>query len=280
MILVTGATGTVGAETAQLLARKGPVRILARDPQRVRVNGDGVQVVQGTYDDSDSLHTALRNVRAALLVTNNPLAPHDAAFLEQAARSGVRHIVKLSAAAVADPAAQDLVTRWQRANEQLLTSSGLAWTLLRPRSFMSNTLSWAPGIKADGVVHALYSTSANAPVDPRDIAGAAARILDEGGHESRRYTLTGPQTLSAADQTEQLSTILNRPLRVEELTPQQAHSQLLRRYPAPIADALIESAQRQQDGRKAHLDTTLTHLLGRPARSYRTWATAHIAAFT
>src|SRR5580704_17925049 len=50
MILVTGATGTVGREVvAQLLAAGQKVRMMTRDPSKVKLDG-GVQVVQGDFD--------------------------------------------------------------------------------------------------------------------------------------------------------------------------------------------------------------------------------------
>ncbi|MET9535077.1 MULTISPECIES: NAD(P)H-binding protein [unclassified Streptomyces] len=279
MILVTGATGTVGHQVARLLAGTGPVRILARDPARVTVKGPAVEVVQGSYEDRLSLSRALRGVRSVFLVTNDPQQDHDAVLVEEATATGVRRLVKLSAAAVADPAALDLITAWQRRNEHLVRSSGLEWTMLRPRSFMSNTLSWARTIRSGGEVHALYGRSRNPCVDPRDVAEVAVRALTEDGHDGRQYTLTGPRALSAVDQTAELAQALGRPLRFVELDPEQASARLRTRYPAAVADALMHSARRQLDGGKAQVERTTADLLGRPARSFRTWAADHAGAF-
>lgn len=147
----------------------------------------------------------------AFLLTNRVGGDDDARFLRAARSAGVRHVVKVSAAAVADTDADDLVTRWQRANEDLLVNSGMRWTLLRPRAFMSNTLSWAPPIAAERVVRALYGTSVNACVDPRDVAAAAVCALTEDGHEGRIHTLTGPEPISAVEQTAQLARLLGSP---------------------------------------------------------------------
>ena len=280
MILVTGATGTIGREVVRLLPAGPAVRIMARQPARVPRAAKGAQIVHGDFADPASLTAALDNVHTAFLVTK-PDGPDDARFLEPARAAGVRHIVKLSAAAVADPRADDLITRHQRRNEELLRASGMDWTLLRPRAFMSNTLSWARSIRADQVVRAPYGTSLNACVDPRDVAEAAVRALTgaAGKHAGRAYTLTGPQALSASHQTAQLAELLGQELRFEELSPQQARTALVARYPADIADALLESARRQQSGSKAVVDPTLPGLLGRPARTYRDWAADHLNAF-
>ncbi|MFG2144850.1 NAD(P)H-binding protein [Streptomyces sp. NPDC048696] len=280
MILVTGATGTVGREVARLLAARGPLRILARTPQRVTERGPAVEVVPGAYGDRDSLERALDGVHAAFLVTNSMTEPDDAHFVAAARAAGVRHLVKLSALAVADPDATDLITRRQRENETAVRESGLAWTLLRPRAFMTNTLSWAPSVRAEGVVRALYGDAPNATVDPRDIAEVAVRVLSEPeAHEGARYALSGPAAVTAVEQTERLSEALGRPLKFEELGRERARAALLKRYPEPVAEALLDSAERQRAGAKAGVSDTVRELTGRPARSYADWARAHASAF-
>ncbi|MFJ8649565.1 SDR family oxidoreductase [Streptomyces sp. NPDC093546] len=280
MILVTGATGPVGREVARLLCGKRPLRLLARDPVRVRVTGPGVETVRADYADRASLDAALCGVDAALLVTNRVTEPDDARFVRAARDAGVRHVVKLSMLAVTEPAADDLITRTQCRNEDVIRESGIAWTFLRARTFMSNTLSWAPGIRTEGVVRALYGTSRVACVDPRDIAAVAVRALTEPGrHEGRAYGLSGPEAISAAEQTAQLAQILGRPLRFEELTRGEAEEQLLRRHPRPVAEAFLASAERQRAGAKATVLPTVRHLTGRPARTFRDWAADHAAAF-
>lgn len=282
MILLTGATGRVGRLVARRLSGATPLRLLTRDPARAAgLAGPQVEVVGGDFEDPPSLRRALTGVRAALLVTANPLThAHDEHFLAQAGAAGVRHVVKLSALAVTDPAATDLITAWQRTNERLLRDCGLSWTLLRPRAFMSNTLGWASSIREEGVVRAQNGTAVNATVDPRDVADVAARaLLEEDGHAGRAYALTGPEALSAVRQTRILGEVLRRPLRFVELSEEEARDRLFARYPAPLADALVESAARGRAGAKARLDPLVAELLGRPAGGYREWAREHVAAF-
>ncbi|MFD7627255.1 NAD(P)H-binding protein [Streptomyces sp. NPDC059851] len=279
MILVTGATGTVGREVVRRLPADRAVRIMARDPSRISTAPPTAEVVRGDFTDPTSLTGALRAVSTVFLVTNQ-LGDDDARFLHAARTAGVRHVVKLSAAAVTDSGAQDLITRWQRRNEELLRGSAMQWTLLRPRSFMSNALSWAASIRSDGVVRALGASSPNACVDPRDIADVAVRALTEEGHAGRVHTLTGPQAITAVQQTAVLAELLGRPLRCEEWDPQQARTALHERYPPPVAQALLDSAHRQRQGAKAQVEAGVPALLGRPAGSFCTWARDHLGAFT
>ncbi len=278
MILVTGATGTVGREVLRLLPDDLPLRAMARVPARVQGAPAQTEVVRGDYADPRSVAAALAGVRAVFLVTRSA-AEDDGGFLRAARSAGVRHVVKLSAAAVEDPGADDLITRWQRVNEDLLRGCGMEWTLLRPRSFMSNTLSWEASVRSGQVVRALYGDSANSCVDPRDIAEVAVRALTGRIPAGAAHTLTGPQALTAAEQTAQLAELLGRPLRFEELGPDRARAALARNYPEAVVEALLRSAERQREGAKSRVDGTLPGLLGRPARAFRAWAADHLGAF-
>ncbi|MFH9655731.1 NAD(P)H-binding protein [Streptomyces anulatus] len=279
MILVTGATGAVGREVAGQLAAAGPVQILARRPERLTVRGGGVEVVEGEYGDRAALDRALRGVASVFLVTNSPTEPDDERVAAAAAAAGVRHLVKLSMMAVEEPGADDFITQRQRENEQAVRESGVPWTFVRPRTFMSNTLSWAPGIRSTGVVRALYGDAPVACVDPRDVAAVAVAVLTGTGHEGRAYAVSGPEAITAREQTAQLSRVLERPLRFEELGVDAARAALLAKYPPPVAEAFLQSAERQRAGAKAAVVPTIQDLTGRPARPYRIWSADHAEAF-
>ena len=64
MILVTGATGTVGTEVVRQLSAAGvPVRALVREPAKGEaIAGPGVEIVPGDLLDPASLDPALDSV--------------------------------------------------------------------------------------------------------------------------------------------------------------------------------------------------------------------------
>ncbi|MFE6826195.1 NAD(P)H-binding protein [Streptomyces sp. NPDC057690] len=279
MILVTGASGTVGREVVGRLPVGVGVRVMVRDPGRVVGVGAGVEVVVGDYGVPGSLGRVLEGVRTVFLVTARVGGGDDAVFLAAARAAGVGRVVKLSAAAVLDEGAGDLITRWQRECEGLLCDSGMEWTLLRPRAFMSNCLSWAGSVCGEGVVRALYGEAAHACVDPADVARVAVRVLTEEGHAGRAYTLTGPQALSAVEQTRQLGAVLGVALRFEELGPARARAALAGRFAPEVVEALLDSALRLRAGAKAGVLDTVGRLTGRPARTFAQWAAEHAASF-
>jgi uncharacterized protein YbjT (DUF2867 family) len=128
-------------------------------------------------------------------------------------------------------------------------------------------------------VRALYGTSPNACVDPRDVADVAVRALTEEGHSGRAYTLTGPQALTAVGQTAELGRQLGVELAFEELRPDAARALLSRRHPPAVVEALLDSARRQRTNAKAAVEPTVYDVTGRPARSYRDWVRDHLGAF-
>ncbi|MCK1794597.1 SDR family NAD(P)-dependent oxidoreductase [Streptomyces sp. XM4193] len=309
-VVITGATGTVGREVARRLVSAGrPVRLLARRPEGLRRLRDellgtaraGVEAASVDLGDRQGLERAFRGARAVLVVTSDPLSPeHDARLVAAASREstaaahrrdaaaggqapdgerGAVHLVKLSALAVTDPCADDLLTRWQRENEDRIRESGLPWTLLRPRAFMSNTLAWAPGIRDERTVRAYGGRARNACVDPRDIAEAAAAALGDPAHHGLTHHLTGPEALSAAEQTEQLGRLLDTRLTLVELSRARAEAALRARWPEPVALALLASAERLRAGSKAGTEPGVARATGRPPTSFARWAADHRAAF-
>ncbi|MFB4426948.1 NAD(P)H-binding protein [Streptomyces sp. QL37] len=280
-IVIAGATGTVGRLTAARLAAAGPYELvhLTRDPRKAAAHGLPGQFVAADFADPSTLRRPLRGADALLLITNDPFRPeHDVNLLDAAAAGGTPHVVKLSAQAVTDPDADDLITRWQRKNEQLLLASGLPWTLLRPRSFMTHALAWKDSVARYGIVREVYGDSLNACVDPADIADSAAQALAGSGHQ-RTYALTGPQALSARDRTAVLASVLRRPLEFQEITMSQARRAWRERLPEPLVDALTLSAERQNSGAKAALAHGVQEATGRAPRSFRAWAAEHAPAF-
>ncbi|MEV7522686.1 NAD(P)H-binding protein [Streptomyces sp. NPDC091371] len=280
-VVVTGATGAVGRHVARMLPAGADVRVLARDVDKARRIGLRGELVPGDYQDRPGLERALRGADAVFVVTANPLRPADDENILAAARAGgVRQAVKLSWLAVADPAADDLIARWNRDSEELLRTSGLGWTVLRMRTPMSNALAWASSIRAGGVVRALGGTARTACVDPRDVAAVAVRALTEPGHEGRTYAMTGPEPISVREQVQELSRLLRRPIGFEELTADQALARWRERLPEPLAQALLEAAVRRSAGASRDSAGDVEAVTGRAPASFAAWAADHAPDFS
>ncbi|MFI6317032.1 NAD(P)H-binding protein [Nonomuraea sp. NPDC050556] len=277
MILVCGATGTVGREVVEQLRHTGErIRVLTRHPARAVFPPD-VEVTGGDLGDPATLAGPLLGVRSVFLTGVGHLrAAHDRNLVEAAA--GVRHIVQLSSLAVEERNGGALA-RWHVEAENALRRSRVGWTILRANSFMSNALRWAPGIAAAGVVRAPFGASPSVPVDPRDLAAVAVSVLLGEGHEGRTYPVTGPEVLTLADQVRVLSEVLGVELRLEEIDPAGARRAMLRNLLEESVDAVVGGRAGADTRARARVQPTVELLTRWPARTFEQWAGDHAAAF-
>jgi uncharacterized protein YbjT (DUF2867 family) len=291
MILVTGATGTVGRHVVQLLTDRGvATRALTRDPSRVApasTPGGGLDVVRGDFDDPASLKPAVEGVTTLFLLTA-PVAPspvHDQAVLDVAVAAGVERVVRLSAIATGERADDGtIIGAWHQQAEAAVRASGLAWTLLRPTTFASNTRWWADALRAGQPVANPTGAGAQGIVDPRDVAAVAVEILtaeDPTAHQGQTYTLTGPELLSVPDQVVQLAEVLGRPVDVVDQSLDETRAGLLASGLDPaVVDTMVAGMGWVRDGRNAVVTADVARLLGRPPTSFAAWAHDHRLAFS
>ncbi|UFS97019.1 NAD(P)H-binding protein [Nocardia huaxiensis] len=281
MIVITGATGTIGSEiVGQLTARGVRFRAVTRDPARAQLP-DGVEVVRGDYADTASMAAAFAGAEAAFLV--GLLGPDyielDRALVAAARDAGVRRLVKLSAIGTGDPALGRVGT-WHSTGEQVLRDSGAGWTILRPSTFASNTLSWADGIRAGGPVPNLTGAGAQGVIDPRDVSAVAVEALLSDAHAGRIYTLTGPAALTTHDQAAVLSAALGRELEVFDVPHETAREHMLSAgMSEEFADGALAGQEYVRAGRNAIVTDDVAQVLGRAPRTYAEWVRDHVSAF-
>ena len=271
-IAVIGATGTIGSSvTSELLADGFDVVTISR-------TATGARSVQADLTIPSTLDGALRGADAAFLVWT---APADAApaAIERIAHH-VKQLVFLSAPhKTPHPFFQqpNPMAAMMARIENLIETSTLDWTFLRPGMFAANSIGWwAPQIRAGNVVRWPYGQAATAPIDDRDIAAVAARVLRTHGDAGRDYVLTGPQSLTQAEQVEIIGDVLGRRVTFEEITPAQARLELP--FPPAALDMLVR-AWSAAVGLPAFVTTTVREITRRPARTFREWTADHSDAF-
>lgn len=277
MIIVTGATGTIGSGVVRQLAARGEtVRALTRDPAGAELPA-GVEAVRGHHRDRVSVAAAMDGAGAAFLVGvfGADDGEHDRGLVEAARAAGVRRVVKLSSTGTGDPAVGAFGT-WHVPGERAVQESGLEWTILRPATFASNTLGWAAAVQEGSPVPNAYGDGKQGMVDPRDIAEVAVASLLDARHAGRTYTLTGPEALSTPEQIGILADVLGRPIDRHDLSAdeERAHLRAL-----GLDEAFLDASAFIRGGGTDVVTRDVPEVLGRPARSYREWARDHRGLF-
>jgi uncharacterized protein YbjT (DUF2867 family) len=164
--------------------------------------------------------------------------------------------------------------------ERLVEQSGLDWTFVRAGMFAGNARHfWGPQIRAGGVIRWPYLDSPTAPTDERDIATIVVRALCDSGHAGSEYVVTGPQSLTQAEQIQTIGRAIGRVLRVEEMTPDEARSELLPVLGSPVFIDMLLNAWGAALGQPAFVSSTFAELAGRASRPFLEWATDYAAEF-
>ncbi|MFI6629410.1 NAD(P)H-binding protein [Nonomuraea fuscirosea] len=264
--LVTGATGNTGRHVVAELVRRGEhVRALTRDPARASFP-DGVEVVAGTHTAPAELDAALDGVSRLHVTVTAGLAEAAPELIRRAVDAGVDRITVVWGGYVG-PA------------EQAVAESGVRWTRLEPQEFMSNALTWADSIRAEGVVREPYDHP-GALVHEADIGAVAAVALLDDGHAGRAYNLTGPEALSTSERVAILGQAIGRDLAFVPITPERAVNRLVAGGVSRAdAEYVIGWHAAASEESKTVVDT-VERVTGRPARTFTQWAAEHAARFT
>ncbi|MGI5350416.1 SDR family oxidoreductase [Streptomyces sp. CA-250714] len=272
MILVTGATGTVGRQAvAELRARGHAVRALTRDAAKADFPAD-VEVVEGDLTEPDSLIPALEGVTGIHLITFGGayFAPLETGprILELAHAAGVRRVTVLHGGG------PSLLEDAVRADD------GVDWTVLMPVEFMANALEWADGIVASGEVREPFVGRLSAMVHEGDIGAVAAVALTEEGHGGQEYVITGPEVLTVSDKVAAIADARGRGIALVELTEEQAVAQWRAAgHPEDVIGFLTEAYGNTPEVGRTVVDT-VEKVTGRPSRTFAQWAAEHADAFT
>jgi NADH dehydrogenase len=212
VILLTGATGTVGSALLRRLTSHGrPVRALVRDAGRLGDQRVRVQIALGDLVDPPSFRNALRGVDTVVhLAASIRDQPHGSIeelnavatlrLVRAAERAGVKRFLFFSAM----NASHHSRTRFFRAKalaEEAVEESSLDTTVFRPSIIYApgdpwltllDRLSRLPAVPVSGSGRAEFQ-----PIWAEDVADAVMAALSNGSGPA--YELAGPEVLSYDD---------------------------------------------------------------------------------
>jgi uncharacterized protein YbjT (DUF2867 family) len=227
MLLLTGATGSIGSRLLPLLLESGEdVRCLVREPRRLGARRVDVQIALGDLGEMSDpylVRQALRGVDTVihLAATIRDQPPRrieelnglaTVRLLRAAERSGVKRFVFFSAlnASVAQR------TRFFRAKwlaEQAVDSSPLQTTIFAPSIVYDHSDPWITLLRRFSFLPVLpVSGDGRARFEPiwaQDAARCVVAALRQG--ERKRYELAGPEVLSYDEMSDLVSRIAGRP---------------------------------------------------------------------
>lgn len=249
MLLLTGATGTVGLPVLRrLTAADVPVRCLVRDPRRLGSQRVRVQIALGDLSDPFSFRNALRGVETvihlAAVTRDQPggsieeLAGIAAWRLVQAAeRAGVQRFVFFSTLGASTRSRARLM-RAKAIAERALVESSLEYTVFAPSMVYSPSDRYITLLERMSLLPVMpISGSGRASVQPiwaEDVADCVIAALPGGPHAKaaagHRFELAGPETLSYAE----IATLVLESLR--------RHRPLLR-VPVPVVRRILKTVE-------------------------------------
>ena len=209
LILVTGATGNVGAEVIRLLDRQNqPIRagIASR---RDRTFSSQVEIVAFDFTKPETFEPALQGVRKLFLVRPPAISQVKRLIfpaIDAAKQAGVEQIVFLSLLG-----AEVLSFTPHAKIEHYIRSMGMSYTFLRPSFFMQNlSTTHRLEIKDQHEIFVPAGQGKTSFIDVRDIAAIAALVLTKSGHENQAYSLTGSEALNYTEVAEIFTAVLGR----------------------------------------------------------------------
>lgn len=268
MILVTGATGTIGRHLVRALAEaEAPFRVLVRDARKGKELG--CEFVVGDFDEPTSMVSALTGVDRLLLNSGGalpvagqqPMVRQQTGVIEAAQAAGVSWVVKVSAWRPGPDSKLSVRAHWEI--ERHLKASGLRWASLQPTGYMQNFFTGEGGFTHSGALAGPYGAGRVAYIDAHDVAACAAVLLTGPIGVGETYALTGPEALTH----EEIASKLGIPFR--DLTRQEAADGLRAQgLPGWFVDGLLQLYAEMAADSMSEVTTTVQDLTGRAPRTF------------
>jgi len=272
-VLVVGASGTVASEVARLLETSA--HVVRRGTSREAGPGQvHIDLVTGA-----GLDEALTGVDAAFVFSPPGYTNQDALlipFYEAATRAGVTKVALMSA--MGADASDDAPLRKA---ELALERSGLTWNVIRPNWFMQNFHTfWRHGIATQNAILLPVGDARTSFIDARDIAAVAATLLTTTAHQNQAFDLTGGESITHTEVATILSGALGRPLRFQDITPDEMRPGLLAAgLPADYAEFLLVILSFQKAGHAERITPHVQAITGAAPRTVAVYARDYRSAF-
>jgi NAD(P)H dehydrogenase (quinone) len=272
MILITGATGHLGAAVLQQLLTKLPATQLAalvRDPAKAAdLQARGVSLRVGDYRNPAALETALQGVEKVLLVSGGG----DADGLQQhhnvvdaARRAGVRCLAYTGRALQAPAELANELMKRHFQTEDYIRASGLDYVLFRNILYLDTLPLFVGGPRVlETGIHLPAGEGRVSFALRREMGEAIANVLADGDCANRIYTFTGAETYSFHDVAAALTELSGRPVTYADTEPGAFVAGMTSRgVPAAVANFTLGFMTDIKHGQESQVTPELAQWLGR-----------------
>jgi NAD(P)H dehydrogenase (quinone) len=226
-IVVSGASGQLGGLVVkELLARGVPASdliLVSRTPASLgEFEKLGAATRFGDFSKPESLPAAFAGGRTLLLISigfgAGPRPEAHKHAVDAAVAAGFERIVYTSFVAISQGDHTGLASD-HFATEQIIKSSGIAWTMLRNSIYSNGLVQQAAKMLAAGKVEVSDSDNRIGYVTREDCAAAAAAALSSAGHENKAYDITGPELVGPREIAAAASAVTGKPIEVVAAKP-------------------------------------------------------------
>jgi uncharacterized protein YbjT (DUF2867 family) len=139
---------------------------------------------------------------------------------------------------------------------------------------------WSNTIKTQSALYFPTGDGRWPSIDSADVAAVAVKALTTSGHEGQGYTITGAESMSAAEYADTLSKVLGKAVKFVDVPPEVASEGMLQSgMPADYVDAIIDLMAIMKAGNVDIVTDTFERLMGRKPTSFSDWARRNRVAF-
>lgn len=233
MILVAGATGSLGGRIARAVLAKGmPVRALARPTSHAApLQSAGIPVVLGDVKDPTSLARACDRVDVVITTVSASKRNDDSIenvdlrgnqnLIDAAEAAGVRHFIFVSTIAASEDAPLPLF-RAKAAAEKRLRASAMTHTILSSNGFMDvwfPMMVELPAFSGQPITLVGEARRRHSFVAERDIAAFAAAAIGNAAAHNATIVIGGPEAVTFRDVVRAYEEAAGREFAVRSVAP-------------------------------------------------------------
>lgn len=284
-ILITGASGQLGALTIAALRRRAPdariAGLVRRADAAEALKAQGVEARMGDYTDTESLAAAMQGIDRLLLISSNEVGQRYVQHrnvIEAAQAAGVGFVAYTSILR-ADSSPMELATE-HRQTEELIAAAGLPHVFLRNGWYSENHAMGIGAALEHGALAGAAGQGRFATASRADYAEAAALVIAGGTvAPGTALELAGDESFTLADYAAELSRLAGRSIPYADM-PQADYAALLKGagVPAVMADILADSDAKAARGALLDDGKVLSGLIGRPTEPWQQTLAGAVAA--